>query len=135
MVRRAGIPLVFVLAFVVGGLAQTNRIDTVTPSAPELASYGQYAIGVRTIQATDRNRPDVLNTKEGGPAKGPVACRRQAGTLDSVACSFVDLTRQPRQRRQSQDGPRRRPGIPAGQLPLAFQRIGGRGDQIVERVV
>ena len=48
-------------------LAQQNRIDTVTPSAPELAPYGQYAIGVRTMQATDRNRPDILNTKEGGP--------------------------------------------------------------------
>ena len=67
MVRRAGISLVFALALVAGALAQTNRIDTVTPSAPELASYGQYAIGVRTLQATDRNRPDVLNTKEGGP--------------------------------------------------------------------
>jgi len=22
---------------------------------------------VRTIQATDKNRPDILNTKEGGP--------------------------------------------------------------------
>ena len=48
-------------------LAQTNRIDTVTPSAPELAGYGTYTIGVRTLQATDKNRPDILNTKEGGP--------------------------------------------------------------------
>ena len=29
--------------------------------------YGNYAIGVRTLQATDKNRPDILNTKEGGP--------------------------------------------------------------------
>src|SRR2546426_8160965 len=43
------------------------RSDTVTPSAPELAAYGKYTIGVRTIQATDRNRPDILNIKEGGP--------------------------------------------------------------------
>ena len=48
-------------------LAQQNRVDTVTPQAPELASYGAYDIGVRTMQATDRNRPDILNTKEGGP--------------------------------------------------------------------
>ncbi len=47
--------------------AQTNRIDTVTPVAPELASYGPHAIGVRTIQVTDKNRPDILNTKEGEP--------------------------------------------------------------------
>jgi predicted dienelactone hydrolase len=47
--------------------AQNNRIDTVSPSAPELAAYGPHAIGVRTIHVTDKNRPDILNTKEGGP--------------------------------------------------------------------
>ena len=47
--------------------AQNNRIDTVSPSAPELAPYGPLAIGVRTIEVTDHNRPDILNTKEGGP--------------------------------------------------------------------
>jgi predicted dienelactone hydrolase len=48
--------------------AQNNRIDVVTPLAPELASYGTHTIGVRTIQVTDRNRIDILNTKEGGPS-------------------------------------------------------------------
>ena len=48
--------------------AQQNRIDVVTPLAPELAAYGKYDIGVRTFQATDRNRPDVLNTREGEAA-------------------------------------------------------------------
>ena len=67
MVRRACVPVIVVLALAVGAHAQSNRVDTVTPSAPELASYGQYSIGVRTMQATDKNRPDVLNTKEGGP--------------------------------------------------------------------
>ena len=57
---------VFVAALSVA-FAQSNRIDIVTPSAPELASYGPLAIGVRTLQVTDRNRPDILNTKEGGP--------------------------------------------------------------------
>jgi predicted dienelactone hydrolase len=47
--------------------AQQNRIDTITPMAPDLAGYGPYDIGVRTLQITDRNRPDVLNTREGGP--------------------------------------------------------------------
>ena len=47
--------------------AQQNRIDTVTPTAPELAPYGPHDIGVRTIQVTDKNRPDILNIKEGGP--------------------------------------------------------------------
>lgn len=49
------------------GFAQQNRIDVVTPSAPELAAFGPHDIGVRTIRATDRNRPDILNTKEGAP--------------------------------------------------------------------
>ncbi len=49
------------------GVAQDNRIDTVAPTAPELAVYGEYAIGVRTIQATDKNRPDILKATEGAP--------------------------------------------------------------------
>lgn len=51
----------------IGVAAQQNRIDTVTPNAPELAGYGPLSIGVRTIQVTDKNRPDILNTKEGAP--------------------------------------------------------------------
>jgi hypothetical protein len=67
MLRR-----VLLLVVVFGSLtgrapAQQNHIDVVTPAAPELASYGQYDIGVRTLQVTDRNRPDILNTKAGGP--------------------------------------------------------------------
>ena len=46
---------------------QANRIDVVTPSAPELATFGPHAIGVRTLRVTDRNRPDILSTKPGGP--------------------------------------------------------------------
>jgi predicted dienelactone hydrolase len=45
--------------------AQSNRIDVITPSAPELASHGSFAIGVQTMQVIDRHRPDVLKTKEG----------------------------------------------------------------------
>ena len=65
---RPFVPLVVALVVATVTLpAQNNRIDTVTPSAPALASYGPFAIGVRTIQVTDKNRPDILNTKEGGP--------------------------------------------------------------------
>ena len=65
-VRHAGV-LVLAVAMAQAAVAQQNRIDVVTPSAPELAAYGSHAIGVRTIQVTDRNRPDILNTKEGAP--------------------------------------------------------------------
>jgi predicted dienelactone hydrolase len=59
--------LLLVLLASIGMGAQQNRIDTVTPSAPELAAHGAFNIGVRTIQVTDKNRPDIINTKAGGP--------------------------------------------------------------------
>jgi predicted dienelactone hydrolase len=67
MPRRVLVFLFVVLAAGGSAFAQSNRIDIVTPSAPELASYGTFAIGVRTLEVTDKNRPDILNTKEGGP--------------------------------------------------------------------
>lgn len=47
--------------------AHTNRIDIVTPAAPELAEHGPHPIGVRTLQLVDRRRADILNTREGEP--------------------------------------------------------------------
>ncbi len=44
-------------------VAQENRIDTVRPDAPELASFGDYDIGVRTLEFVDPDRIDILNTK------------------------------------------------------------------------
>lgn len=67
MFRRITVLAFAALMAAAAALAQQNHIDTVTPSAPELAAYGKYTIGVRTIQVTDKNRPDILNTKEGGP--------------------------------------------------------------------
>lgn len=66
MQRRIAI-ILFVAVASTLVVAQQNRIDTITPSAPELAAYGPNDIGVRTIQVTDKNRPDILNIKEGGP--------------------------------------------------------------------
>jgi len=50
----------------ISALAQSNRIDIVRHDAPELARFGKYKIGVRTLGLTDPNRPDVLNTVQGG---------------------------------------------------------------------
>lgn len=65
------LPTGFALALVVFAngvaLADHNHIDVVSPIAPELAAYGRYDVGVRTILATDHHRPDILNTKAGGP--------------------------------------------------------------------
>lgn len=43
--------------------AQTNRIDLIRPDAPELARFGEFNIGVRTVEVTDSDRPDVLNMR------------------------------------------------------------------------
>ena len=67
MLRRVSALVFAALTLAGSAIAQTNRVDTVTPSAPELAAYGKYAVGVRTLQTTDKNRPDILATKEGGP--------------------------------------------------------------------
>ena len=45
---------------------QNNRIDIIRHDAPELAHFGEYRIGVRTLEFTDSNRPDVLNTARNG---------------------------------------------------------------------
>ncbi len=50
----------------VGASAQSNRIDIVRHDAPELAYFGEYDIGVRTLEFTNLNQPDILNTAQGG---------------------------------------------------------------------
>lgn len=64
-IQRAAVAVLVLLA--AATLLSQNRIDTISPAAPELALFGPYPIGVRTIQAVDRDRPDILNTKEGSP--------------------------------------------------------------------
>ena len=65
VMRRLSLLLVLLASVPI--FAQHNRIDIVAATAPELAAFGPYDIGVRTLTVTDKNRPDVLNTKTGGP--------------------------------------------------------------------
>ena len=58
--------VVFLIFSSFTSFAQDNRIDTVRPDAPELASFGDYDIGVRTLEFVDPDRIDVLNTDSGG---------------------------------------------------------------------
>ena len=44
------------------GLTQKNRIDVAGTDAPELAAFGEYQFGVRTVEVITKNRFDVLNT-------------------------------------------------------------------------
>jgi len=43
-----------------------DRIDVVRPDAPELAAYGTYDVGVRTLDFVDVGRPDVVNVRPDG---------------------------------------------------------------------
>jgi predicted dienelactone hydrolase len=45
---------------------QENRVDIVRADAPELASFGQYDIGVTTLELLAGNRVDVVQTERGG---------------------------------------------------------------------
>lgn len=63
--RLFGIVALFV-STASGAVAQENRIDTVRHDAPELAIFGDYDIGVRTLQFVDPDRIDILNTERGG---------------------------------------------------------------------
>ncbi len=44
-----------------------NRIDLVRPDAPELTPYGDYAIGVRTLDLVDEGRLDIISATDGEP--------------------------------------------------------------------
>ena len=50
MVGRALAVALVIVATADRALPQNNRIDTVTPIAPELAAPGPHAVGVRTIR-------------------------------------------------------------------------------------
>ena len=63
--RLFGLAVLF-FSMVSMGVAQENRIDIVRPDAPELAGFGEYDIGVQTLEFVDPNRIDILNTKRGG---------------------------------------------------------------------
>ena len=43
------------------GAAQAeNRIDRQLPNAPELAAYGDHAVGVRTLEMVNPDQIDIL---------------------------------------------------------------------------
>jgi predicted dienelactone hydrolase len=48
-------------------LALDNRIDTMRSDAPELAPYGQLAVGVKTLTVLNPRQLDIVNFKAGEP--------------------------------------------------------------------
>jgi predicted dienelactone hydrolase len=66
-VARSTLLLVLV-ALLTAAFAQTeNRIDLVRPDAPELAAFGDHAIGVRTLELAHADQVDVLRAQAGEP--------------------------------------------------------------------
>ena len=64
----AWIPIVLV-ALLGGALAQPdNRIDLQWPDAPELAAFGDHAVGVRTLEVAAPDRIDIVRTRRGAEA-------------------------------------------------------------------
>ncbi len=89
----------------ISSLAQSNRIDIIRHDAPELAQFGAYDIGVRTLEMTDSDRPDVLNTVEDGATTyydrhltvevwypALLAENQQPGTAYSTPTRNLDIT-------------------------------------------
>ena len=50
-----------------GSFAQENRIDTVRSDAPELAPYGKFPIGVKTLKLSNPKQLEILKAKAGEP--------------------------------------------------------------------
>ena len=49
-----------------------NRIDTQLPGAPALAAYGDYAVGVRTVDVVNPDQIDILQLDGGEPLPDPL---------------------------------------------------------------
>jgi predicted dienelactone hydrolase len=47
-----------------------NRIDTIRPDAPELAAFGDHAVGVKTLQLVNENQIDILKVADGDLPRG-----------------------------------------------------------------
>ncbi len=48
-------------------LALDNRIDTIRSDAPELAQYGKFAVGVKTLTVVNPRQLDIVKFKPGEP--------------------------------------------------------------------
>jgi predicted dienelactone hydrolase len=64
---KNGIALGFAALFGLVGtaLAEDNHIDTIRSDAPELAQYGRFNIGVKTLKLTNPKQLDIVKAKAG----------------------------------------------------------------------
>ena len=48
-------------------LAEDNHVDTIRSDAPELAQYGKFAVGVKTLKLVNPKQLDIVKAKAGEP--------------------------------------------------------------------
>jgi predicted dienelactone hydrolase len=98
--RPTSILIVLALAVAASSLATAqetaNRIDVQRPDAPELAAYGGFAVGVRTVELVHHDQIDVLRLvalEAGSPAGNPAGSTQSEPGSDAGAAAEEPLPR------------------------------------------
>ncbi len=68
MPKLVWLPIALVLVLGSAIAQSGNRIDLQRPDAPELAAFGDHAVGVQTLEVVDPDRVDVLRATAGAEA-------------------------------------------------------------------
>jgi len=63
--KKTCVLLFLVMVTVMGGFAQDNHIDSIRPDAPDLAPYGKFAIGMKTLQLVNPGQLDIAKAQAG----------------------------------------------------------------------
>jgi len=67
-ILRAVASICFLSFFNLGSaVAEDNHIDTIRSDAPELAKYGKFNVGVKTLKVTNPKQLDIVKFKAGAP--------------------------------------------------------------------
>ena len=65
--KKTCVFLFLVMVAVLGGFAQDNHIDGIRPDAPDLAPYGKFPIGMKTLQLVNPGQLDIAKAQAGQP--------------------------------------------------------------------
>jgi len=81
---RVGVVLSAVFASALSGFSAIaeNRIDTQLPGSPELAAYGDYKTGVRTLDVVNPDQIDILQLDNAEPLPDPLPTYDRPLTLE-----------------------------------------------------
>ena len=67
-ILRAVASICFLSFFNLGSaVAEDNHIDTIRSDAPELAKYGKFNVGFKTLKVTNPMQLDIVKFKAGAP--------------------------------------------------------------------